>query len=514
MRYEPHPDPPQQQQHPPPSSFPSTHFRHTPSPIHHPSHATSRSRSRSRPPSGGASTSTGPGPARTTRTRRNNSVSSTSPPPHGGPRPQAIVIPGTHTHHRMAASLGGGLGNGNGQGWFMNSHSSASDFSLPTPDSLHSHAHTLHSHSHSHSHQGYTPFSLNSPTADMHLPPLSHSLSHGAHGIPLGGAGNVPKEPTHGHHLSLSSSIGSNGTIVNGINGLGLGMSPPHTHSALLGGTPQSQGAPQGVNVVSQVQTAAEKQAAIANEKRRRRRESHNAVERRRRDNINERISELATLIPECMLDVGNANGTPNLDDQLLSPISPVDVLPGLKKEDDNTSPTSTTPGGTGEVGVVKANKGMIKEYLQQLVTAQGARNRELELELKAYRSGGSGNDMVLASEASVSASSSTTTVPTFSGLTLPPTNEDDELMDMEPSSAHLHQFENEQRGGSEESGSSPAGSIDDAVVTATAATALEAERGRTRDVVSGRRGGLGGNGEGGLLGLGMGAATLVAMET
>jgi hypothetical protein len=41
----------------------------------------------------------------------------------------------------------------------------------------------------------------------------------------------------------------------------------------------------------------------LAVEKRRRRRESHNAVERRRRDNINERIAELATLIPESMLD-------------------------------------------------------------------------------------------------------------------------------------------------------------------------------------------------------------------
>lgn len=41
----------------------------------------------------------------------------------------------------------------------------------------------------------------------------------------------------------------------------------------------------------------------MAVEKRRRRRESHNAVERRRRDNINERIAELATLIPEVMLD-------------------------------------------------------------------------------------------------------------------------------------------------------------------------------------------------------------------
>ncbi|CEP08519.1 hypothetical protein [Parasitella parasitica] len=38
-------------------------------------------------------------------------------------------------------------------------------------------------------------------------------------------------------------------------------------------------------------------------EKRRRRRESHNAVERRRRDNINERIQELCTLLPEKLLD-------------------------------------------------------------------------------------------------------------------------------------------------------------------------------------------------------------------
>lgn len=34
-------------------------------------------------------------------------------------------------------------------------------------------------------------------------------------------------------------------------------------------------------------------------DKKRRRRESHNAVERRRRDNINDRIFELSTLLPE-----------------------------------------------------------------------------------------------------------------------------------------------------------------------------------------------------------------------
>jgi Helix-loop-helix DNA-binding domain len=53
--------------------------------------------------------------------------------------------------------------------------------------------------------------------------------------------------------------------------------------------------------------------AMIANEKRRRRRESHNAVERRRRDNINEKISELATLIPECMLDASGMRLAPFL---------------------------------------------------------------------------------------------------------------------------------------------------------------------------------------------------------
>jgi hypothetical protein len=38
-------------------------------------------------------------------------------------------------------------------------------------------------------------------------------------------------------------------------------------------------------------------------EKRRRRRESHNAVERRRRDNINLQISELAKLIPQYLFE-------------------------------------------------------------------------------------------------------------------------------------------------------------------------------------------------------------------
>ena len=68
-------------------------------------------------------------------------------------------------------------------------------------------------------------------------------------------------------------------------------VSPPcaaRGHAGGQGGhnAPQQQGQ----------QPVGDKRALLANEKRRRR-ESHNAVERRRRDNIDEKISELAALI-------------------------------------------------------------------------------------------------------------------------------------------------------------------------------------------------------------------------
>ncbi|EDR06938.1 uncharacterized protein LACBIDRAFT_294581 [Laccaria bicolor S238N-H82] len=96
------------------------------------------------------------------------------------------------------------------------------------------------------------------------------------------------------------------------------------------------------------------------------------------------------------------SNGLPDPDSQL----TPVDVLNGLNNPNPSANGLNGTPtrkdslgeegvgqqqGGDG--GVVKANKGMILRksveyirYLQQLVTAQGARNRELEQELKTYR--------------------------------------------------------------------------------------------------------------------------------
>ena len=186
--------------------------------------------------------------------------------------------------------------------------------------------------------------------------------------------------------------------------------------------------------------------AMIANEKRRRRRESHNAVERRRRDNINEKISELATLIPECLLDP-NGEPSPSTSRVVSAPLvlhvftlgliadpetatmtlppslsaaSGEDLLFGVtitnapdkkegsgsaEPEDPTTGPGSTpttTAGGSAANGVgadaangVKANKGMILRksveyirYLQQLVSAQANRNRDLEQQLQAFRGG------------------------------------------------------------------------------------------------------------------------------
>lgn len=99
--------------------------------------------------------------------------------------------------------------------------------------------------------------------------------------------------------------------------------------------------------------------AALLNEKRRRRRESHNAVERRRRDNINEKITELSTLIPDCLLveqPGGSAGGSsvPNFSSDF-----------GGEMNGDSQSNTGQGMGNSEEDGgmggaALKANKGII----------------------------------------------------------------------------------------------------------------------------------------------------------
>lgn len=99
----------------------------------------------------------------------------------------------------------------------------------------------------------------------------------------------------------------------------------------------------------------------LANEKRRRRRESHNAVERRRRDNINEKISELATLIPECLLDpAATPSSTVSAnEDGVLSPTSPVGGFDGEDEKEGKDS-VNGKDSKDKDGAAVKANKGMI----------------------------------------------------------------------------------------------------------------------------------------------------------
>ena len=108
------------------------------------------------------------------------------------------------------------------------------------------------------------------------------------------------------------------------------------------------------------------RQAALK-EKRQKRRESHNAVERRRRDNINEKIQELAAIIP----------------DEFMTPSSIIHE--GASPPLSASPSTHHAPDGT-----IKHNKGVILrksvDYirsLQDVVKESQRRTRRLEEEVK-----------------------------------------------------------------------------------------------------------------------------------
>jgi Helix-loop-helix DNA-binding domain len=107
------------------------------------------------------------------------------------------------------------------------------------------------------------------------------------------------------------------------------------------------------------------RQAALK-EKRQKRRESHNAVERRRRDNINEKIQELAAIIP----------------DEFMTPAS---AIHGQSSPLGASPATHHAPDGT-----IKHNKGIILrksvDYirsLQDVVKESQRRAKRLEEEVK-----------------------------------------------------------------------------------------------------------------------------------
>ncbi|PCH44693.1 HLH-domain-containing protein [Wolfiporia cocos MD-104 SS10] len=328
------------------------------------------------------------------------------------------------------------------------------DISAPT-----SHHHHSHSHSSSHSHQqhqqqqqqqqqqqspfGSGGFSLPSSSAlagGLHSPSSlggpSGGLDFGAHAhfnstVPAIGSSMRYEPPPHSpfalaapHEPSSVSSFSSHLSSLSGMSSFsgatagggdilaGSRQTPAFSGAGSVGSVgglggvvPKDVGVgAKGAQGESPGGDMAVKQALIANEKRRRRRESHNAVERRRRDNINEKISELATLIPECLLD---PNATLSMPTSLSAPGE--DLLFGASvttaPADEKAKKEKDAPDGSAEpddkdaaaeqAGVVKANKGMILRksveyirYLQQLVSAQASRNRDLEQQLHAFRGG------------------------------------------------------------------------------------------------------------------------------
>ncbi|KAF5370388.1 hypothetical protein D9758_006927 [Tetrapyrgos nigripes] len=412
-----------------------------------------------------------------------------------GPGRNIPISGGYPPHH------GHGHGGGHPSSFGPSSFGSmSSSLGLGSPSEHGLHHHQQHQHqqpgSHSSQHQGHhggmmgdeTPLSASLPTLPTSLHDMHSGHGHGHQQQQQHGPGHShATRSTRSHSVSVAGAkadAGGNATPTPGgmgfnlstlnVNvsghGLGLGMSSPNSIPSHISSIPgpnhggnlnrsmsNMRGAElNNLNMPMANLSTSDKQTLLANEKRRRRRESHNAVERRRRDNINEKISELATLIPECMLEgaatnntkessnspnpsnvsVPNAssNGVPPINTILpnssgggglsldsptsptsaLSLMSPIDGESGVgvwnldmgvemlvpKKEDVDEGTEAGAAGGSGAAGagngVVKANKGMILRksveyirYLQQLVTAQGARNRELEQELKAYRTGG-----------------------------------------------------------------------------------------------------------------------------
>ncbi|KAL4078176.1 hypothetical protein V8B97DRAFT_2003423 [Scleroderma yunnanense] len=286
------------QQHPDPQAH--LGYRHTPSPSH-------RSRSRSRAPSVGPTRSA----AVARRDRRASSisshVSSTSPPPR--PHPHAIVIPGRGS---ASAAMGGFFVPGQPQ--TQNIAASAvhgGEFSLPTPDSL-SHSFGFPSGNHiqnNHAHSQFAPY------------PAPSSPYYPYNSVP-------PPRPGSPTGLGISpSDVETLGTISIGngtVNNLNMSTAPagtptsihpsnlPANSNGILPSAPLSRSisssmsgktvtAPNGsITGTKQLDPGTDNHLS---EKKKRRRESHNAVERRRRDNINERIGELAGLIPGVLFE-------------------------------------------------------------------------------------------------------------------------------------------------------------------------------------------------------------------
>ncbi|KAJ3185371.1 Transcription factor E3 [Gaertneriomyces sp. JEL0708] len=119
----------------------------------------------------------------------------------------------------------------------------------------------------------------------------AQSISTSLQSTPYGTPGmQIPVQAHNFYSMSMP---------VHATNGFGV-----VDHSKMMGSQPSSFSAYGHVPEIIDEQGL--KHLDALTEKRRKRRESHNAVERRRRDNINEKIQELASLLPDFATDAQN----------------------------------------------------------------------------------------------------------------------------------------------------------------------------------------------------------------
>ncbi|RPA99300.1 hypothetical protein L873DRAFT_1828037 [Choiromyces venosus 120613-1] len=190
--------------------------------------------------------------------------------------------------------------------------------------------------------------------------------------LSIGGeSSSVPAQPiqtshmaSHRHHKSLSNQW--DGTPGSQISYIDSPLSSPgasHVHPQISDVFKSGKHASLPAKVENQVGAGPAFQTQEA--KRRRRRESHNMVERRRRDNINERIQELSHLVPQHRLEdekvrkhlVNNGSLSPSVGPSGSPPRATSMLAGGVGRR---ASGVPTSAGLTGEEKDKGPNKGDI----------------------------------------------------------------------------------------------------------------------------------------------------------
>jgi hypothetical protein len=188
---------------------------------------------------------------------------------------------------------------------------------------------------------------LERKTSQSRSPMTPKTPGIGVSGINLGtpDSGSLPSQPIHTHHLaqhrhqkSLSNQWDSTpGSMQSFVESPISSPGQPSHHAQISEILKSGKHASLPAKVENGHHTGPAPAFQTQEAKRRRRRESHNMVERRRRDNINERIQELSHLVPQHRLEdekvrkhlMNNSPLSPTLGATGMSPPQATSLLAG-----------------------------------------------------------------------------------------------------------------------------------------------------------------------------------------